>query len=134
MAFAKNLNEGEIILKILVSSNGEKSTDLLDSRFGRCDYFQIYDTEKDEYKVLENKGNSSPQGAGVAASQQAIDQEVDIIITGKLGPNAFNLISNSDIKMYSASEVTVEEAIKLYKEGKLEEVTKSGPAHHGMKG
>lgn len=120
-------------MKILVSSNGEEPTDLLDSRFGRCDYFQIFDTEKEEYKVLENRGNTSPQGAGVAASQQAIDEEVDVIITGKLGPNAFNLINNSSIKMYSADEVTVEEVIRLFQEGKLQEVKKSAPAHHGMR-
>lgn len=121
-------------MKILVSSDGIKPTDLLDSRFGRCDYFQIYDMEKDEYKVLENKGKSSQQGAGVAAAQQVIDEEVDIIITGKLGPNAFKLIGDSDIKTYSIGQITVEEAVGLFKEGKLEELKKSGPAHHGMEG
>ena len=35
-------------MKIVISSNGKTSESLLDKRFGRCEYFQIHDTESKE--------------------------------------------------------------------------------------
>ncbi|MBW9150730.1 hypothetical protein KTC97_01625 [Clostridium estertheticum] len=43
-------------MKIVISSNGKTNENLLDKRFGRCEYFQIHDTESGEVKVSENKG------------------------------------------------------------------------------
>lgn len=119
-------------MKILVSSLGKEKTDDFDTRFGRCDYFQIFDTETKEYEVLENNGKTSEHGAGIAASQQAIDNDVDVLITGHLGPNAFEVLDSSGIKLCSVSSGTVEEVINLYIEGKLEEISKAGKAHRGM--
>ena len=120
-------------MKILISALGKESKDLLDSRFGRCDYFQVFNTETNEYKVLENEGVKSSQGAGIAASQQVIDEGVDVVITGKLGPNAFNILNDANLELYSCSEISIEDAIKSYKEGKLEVLSKSGPSRGGMK-
>ncbi len=71
---------------------------MLDKRFGRCEYFQIHDTNTGEIKILENEGESASGGAGIAASNQLINQNVDIIITGNLGPNAFGIIVKEGIK------------------------------------
>ena len=119
-------------MKILVSSLGKESTDAFDTRFGRCDYFQIFDTDSKQYIAVENEGKMSTHGAGIGASQQAIDAKVDVLITGKLGPNAFDILNDSDIELYSAKEGTVEEVINLYREGKLENIGKAGKAHNGM--
>ena len=119
-------------MKILVSSLGKEKSDAFDTRFGRCEYFQIFDTETKEYEVLENRGKTSEHGAGIASSQQAIDKDVDILITGHLGPNAFEVLGSSGIKLYSANSGTVEEVINLYVEGKLEEISSAGKAHRGM--
>jgi predicted Fe-Mo cluster-binding NifX family protein len=86
-------------MKIAVSAKGRIIEDLLDTRFGRCEYFQIHDTEIDAVKILENKGVSASGGAGIAASNQLIDEGVDVIITGNLGPNAFELIEKAEINV-----------------------------------
>ena len=44
-------------MKIVISATGKTSENLLDMRFGRCEYFQIHDTESGEVKILENKGD-----------------------------------------------------------------------------
>lgn len=118
-------------MKIAISATGKSSDSLLDSRFGRCDYFQIYDSEGANTKLIENKGKDSSGGAGIAASNQLIDEKVDVIITGNLGPNAFELIEKAKIKAYKCGNIIISLVFEKFKNGELEEIKISGPAHHG---
>lgn len=126
-----DFNYGGVKMKIAVSAAGKTIEDLLDMRFGRCEYFQIHDTESGDIKVLENTGQKASGGAGIAASNQLVDENIDVIITGNLGPNAFEIIEKSGVKSYKCSSIAVGEAIEKYKSGELEEIKISGPAHHG---
>jgi predicted Fe-Mo cluster-binding NifX family protein len=118
-------------MKIVISSTGKTSESLLDIRFGRCEYFQIHDTENGEVKILENKGQNSSGGAGIVASNQLIEEKVDVIITGNLGPNAFELFEKSGIKAYKCGEIAITLVLEKYNKRELEEIKMSGPAHHG---
>lgn len=120
-------------MKIAVSSFGSESVDKVDPRFGRCEYFQIYDTETKEYTAMKNEAKDSPQGAGIAASQEIIDKGINVLVTGKLGPNAYELLNDSDIRLYTSESVTVEEAIALYTAGKLGAISSPGVGHTGLK-
>ena len=117
-------------MKIAISATGKTNEDLLDMRFGRCEYFQIHDTEKGEFTILENKGQNATGGAGIASSNQLIDEKVDVIITGNLGPNAFGLIQKAQIKAYGCGNININSVLKKYKDGELEEIKISGPANH----
>ncbi len=119
-------------MKVLISAIGKEITDDFDLRFGRGDYFQIIDTETNETKVIENAGKTSDHGAGIVASQKAIDEKVDVLITGHLGPNAFQILDDTDIKLVSAKGGTVESVLADYKAGKLEEIGKAGKSHKGI--
>ena len=117
-------------MKIAISATGKTIENPLDMRFGRCEYFQIHDTESREIKILENKGQDSSGGAGIAAVNQLIDEKVEVIITGSLGPNAFELIEKAEIKAYKCGNIDISSVIEKYKNGELEEIKISGPAHH----
>jgi len=119
-------------MKIAISSVGNNSEALVDLRFGRCSYFQIYDLESGEVKYIENQGSTTGGGAGIAAAQQVLDEEVDVVVTGNVGPNAYNIFDKSEIKLYKTSVVSVKESLDKYKQGELEEITESGRAHQGM--
>ncbi len=119
-------------MKIAVSSIGKDIDSMLDVRFGRCNYFVVYDSEEGLVKSFENCGQVSGGGAGIVAAQLIIDEDVDVVITGNMGPNAFNLFKNSDIKVYRCGSTQIETALQLFNEGKLEELTQAGPAHAGM--
>lgn len=118
-------------MKIAISATGKTINDLLDMRFGRCEYFQIHDTESGEITVLENKGQNASGGAGIVASNQLVDEKVEVIITGNLGPNAFEIIEKSGTKAYKCNDITISSVLEKYKNGELEEIKISGPAHHG---
>lgn len=119
-------------MKLCITSIGKEKDDLADQRFGRCPYFVIFDTEENSYKAVENNGVVSPQGAGIAAAQQIIDEKVDIVITGHMGPNAMQLINGAAIKVYQGKGVTIEEEIKFLNEGVLTAIDQPAPAHFGM--
>ena len=120
-------------MKIAISATGQNKESLLDRRFGRCDYFLIYDTEMGDYKAIENAGVSSEGGAGIAAASQIIEEGVSAIITGNLGPNAFELIEKAGIKSYSCEALPVFSVIEMLQNNGLSEISAAGNAHHGMK-
>ncbi|ATW27532.1 NifB/NifX family molybdenum-iron cluster-binding protein [Candidatus Formimonas warabiya] len=119
-------------MKICVSGEGQEQNSKVDFRFGRCAYFVIYDSLTNQYRAVGNQGLSSPHGAGVAAAQQVIDEKVDAVVTGNMGPNAMELMKSAGIKIYEISGGTVAGAVKLCLDGKLGEITKAAPAHSGM--
>lgn len=119
-------------MKIAVTSSGQGMNDLLDPRFGRCSYFLLYDSETKTIKAVENKGQFSGGGAGIAAAQQIIDEGVQVVITGNMGPNAFSLMESSEIKVYKSNPVSCQETVKMLTDSKLEQINESGPSHMGM--
>lgn len=119
-------------MKIAMSSTGRDALDILDLRFGRCNYFLVYDTEKKSFDSVVNNGQTAGGGAGIAAAQQIIDEDVQAVLTGQMGPNAFDLMKASYIKVYQCPEVPGEEAVALFQQGKLAELTEAGSAHQGM--
>ncbi|AUM96039.1 TPA: NifB/NifX family molybdenum-iron cluster-binding protein [Clostridium botulinum] len=119
-------------MKIAISSTGKTMENLLDIRFGRCEYFQIHDTESKEVKILENEGQNASGGAGIVASNQLVDEKIDVIITGNFGPNAFEIIEKAGVKAYKCESISITSVIEKYNKGELEQISMSGPAHHGM--
>ena len=117
-------------MKIAISANGETNESILDARFGRCEYFQIHDTEKKEVQILENLGKCASGGAGIVAANKLIDEDVDVIITGNLGPNAFKLIDVAHVKSYKCEDISITSVLEKYNNNELEEISFSGPAHH----
>lgn len=118
-------------MKIVLSAIGKNKTDLMDSRFGRCGYFQIYDTDTKDIKSVVNEAQERDGGAGVAAAQQVIDLGANILISWKVGPSAYSLFKKAGIKMYSSECISVENAIAACINGDLQEIEEAGPAHHG---
>ncbi|WP_129599713.1 NifB/NifX family molybdenum-iron cluster-binding protein [Anaerophilus nitritogenes] len=120
-------------MKICISSLGKEKTSMMDERFGRCQYFFIVDTKTNEQKVLVNKGLTATQGAGIAAGQQVVDEKVDVLITGYVGPNAMKVLQGSDVKIYKGKGLEVQKEIEEFEKENLDEIKNAGPAHFGMK-
>jgi len=117
-------------MNIVITSRGNNEGSEVDSRFGRCEYFIIYDTEDDSYNAIDNNAKNFAHGAGVQAAQIVADLKADVLITGNVGPRAFMGLEAAGIKVYSFSEGTVSESIKLYKEDKLKPITEPTTERH----
>lgn len=119
-------------MKIAISAEEKNIDSLIDVRFGRCEYFQIHDTNSKEVIVVENSGLTCSGGAGIVASQQLIDENVNVIITGNLGPNAFEIIEKAEVRAYKCGKISVKSALKKFGDNELEEIKIATKAHNGM--
>jgi predicted Fe-Mo cluster-binding NifX family protein len=109
-------------MKILFSSNGKTWDDLLDERFGRAAGFVLYDQEEDTLSYHSNEENlKASHGAGTQAAQFSINSGASIIITGHVGPKAFDVLKLSGIHVFLSTEKSLKEVYEAYKQGKLEQ-------------
>ena len=113
-------------MKIAVTSSGRKPDSPMDARFGRAGYFLVFDTDTEEYEIIDNaSGRDTMQGAGVQAGELLSDRGISMLITGHCGPKAFRVLEAAGIKIMLKSGGTVEQAIESYTKGGLE--TAHGP-------
>ncbi len=110
-------------MKIAVTSTGNELISGIDLRFGRAKYFIIVDPKTLDYNVLENKQNlNSAHGAGIQATKTVVDQKAGVLISGNCGPNAFEVLNAAGIKVVTAANGRVIDAIIQYKSGQLQTV------------
>ncbi|MCW4035485.1 MAG: NifB/NifX family molybdenum-iron cluster-binding protein [Candidatus Bathyarchaeota archaeon] len=120
-------------MKIGVSASAASLDSKVDSRFGRCPYFVIVDSETMGYNVVTNDSTSAAHGAGIQAAQTVVNLGVEVVITGNVGPNAFNVLNATGIKVVTGASGTIKEAVNQYNNGELQAV--SNPTvggHFGM--
>ena len=120
-------------MKVAVSSDGTTLESNVDPRFGRCPHYIIYDTESDDYEHVINKSGQAFGGAGIQAAQMISDMNVESVITGNIGPNAFRVLSAASIKVYSGATGSIKEAIKKFKNGEYKQTASPDVgSHFGM--
>lgn len=117
-------------MKICVTSTGKDLNARVDQRFGRCQYFLIVDTETMEVKAVLNESALSSGGAGIQAAQIVTKQDVSFVITGNIGPNAFQILQVAGIKVFTGAGGTIKEAIESYKNGSLNETSSANVESH----
>jgi predicted Fe-Mo cluster-binding NifX family protein len=129
------VKEVKIKMKICISSTGKNLDAVVDQRFGRCQYFLIVDTETMKVKTISNESTLSSGGAGIQAAQIVTKEDIGSVITGNIGPNAFQILQAAGIKVYTGAEGTIKEAIENYKKGKLKETGSANvESHSGIRG
>ena len=106
-------------MKICITSQGETLESQVDPRFGRCQYFIIADSETQEFEAIKNPNIEAMGGAGIQSSQLVAGKQVKAVLTGNVGPNAFQTLQTAGIEIIAGLSGTVKEAIEKYKKGEL---------------
>ena len=120
-------------MKICVTATAGDLNAQVDPRFGRCQYFVIVDSETMAFEAMANEAIAAPGGAGIQAAQTMVNKGVNVVISGNIGPNAFQVLSTAGVKIATGAYGTVQEATEMYKSGKLGETGASTvAAHAGM--
>jgi len=125
-------------MKLLITSTGKTLESDVDPRFGRAQFFILYDTESEEFSVVDNvQSLNQPSGAGIQAAQNVVESGAEAVISGNCGPKAFKVLSAAGLKVaglkvYLCSEGTVKEAIEKYKKGNLVESVNANVQGHWM--
>jgi len=107
---------------IAITSEGPTLEDALDPRFGRAAGFIIADPDTMEYRYVDNgTAQAMAQAAGIQAAETVAGTGAKTVLTGYVGPKAFNALSAVGIQVAQNLEnITVREAIERYRQGNLE--------------
>jgi len=125
--------KGEKKMKICVTATAGDLNAQVDPRFGRCQYFVFVDSDTMVFEAMPNDAIAAPGGAGIQAAQTVVNKGVDVLVSGNIGPNAFQVLSTAGVKIATGAYGTVKEAVEMYKAGKLSEAGVSTvAAHAGM--
>ncbi|MEA1997997.1 MAG: NifB/NifX family molybdenum-iron cluster-binding protein [Euryarchaeota archaeon] len=120
-------------MKICVTATAGDVNAQVDPRFGRCQYFLFVDSDTMAFEAMANEAIAAPGGAGIQAAQAVVNKGVSVVISGNIGPNAFQVLSTAGVKIASGAYGTVQEAVEMYKTGGLSETGGSTvSAHVGM--
>ncbi len=120
-------------MKICVSAVSGSLDAQMDPRFGRCPYFVIVDTETMSFEALPNASQGAAHGAGIQAAQTVVSRGVQVVLTGNVGPNAFQALRSAGIKIVTGVFGTVREVVERYKRGELKETgAPTVGGHFGM--
>lgn len=86
-------------MKIAITSTGNSPDSTLDSRFGRCSYFVIYDTETHATEYIPNLNNESIEGAGPASVQLIASKGAEKVVSGEFGAKVKSLFDSLQIQL-----------------------------------
>lgn len=121
-------------MKIAVSASSSRLDSPVDPRFGRCPYYLIVDPETMNFEAVENPHVGASSGAGIQAAQFVAQRNVEAVLTGSCGPNAFQTLKAAGVKVVVGVTGTASEAVRKYASGGeyREADGPDVPAHSGM--
>jgi predicted Fe-Mo cluster-binding NifX family protein len=109
--------EEKKVMKICVTATSNNLDAQLDPRFGRCAYLLIVDVETMQFEAIPNLASGATGGAGIQAAQTIANKGAKVLVTGNVGPNAFQALSAAGIEIVTGASGTVRDAIKKFKTG-----------------
>ncbi|MEA3232401.1 MAG: DUF134 domain-containing protein [Thermodesulfobacteriota bacterium] len=108
--------------KIAVSCEGPGLDNPVESRFGRAAGFMIVDPETLEFEYLDNGSSQAmARGAGIQAAENVARSGAKVVLTGYVGPKAFQTLQAAGVRIGQNMEnLTVRAAVEQYKTGQIE--------------
>jgi predicted Fe-Mo cluster-binding NifX family protein len=120
-------------MKICVSAVANNLEAQVDPRFGRCPYLVIVDSETLQFEANPNVASGAMSSAGIQAAQTMASEGVKVLITGNIGPNAFQALMASGTRIVTGASGTVREVVEKYKKDELKETdAPTVGGHFGM--
>ncbi|MGB3458590.1 MAG: NifB/NifX family molybdenum-iron cluster-binding protein [Halobacteriota archaeon] len=121
-------------MKICVTATAGDLNAQVDPRFGRSQYFVFVDSDTMAFEAMLNEAIAAPGGAGIQAAQTVLNRGGNVVISGNIGPNAFQVLSTAGVRIATGAYGTVKEAVEMYKTGRLSEAGISTVATHAGMG
>ena len=122
-------------MKIAISLDDNKGMDSqVSSIFGRCANYMLIDSESKEFSIEENPAKTASGGAGIQAAQWVVNQGIEAVISGNLGPKAYDVLSAGGVAAYKHKGESVQATIDAFNNKDLEcLLAPTAAAHNGLK-
>jgi len=91
-------------MKVAITSTGNSPESTLDSRFGRCAYFVVYDTESQATEFIPNPNKESVEGAGPASVTLVASRGVKKVVSGEFGAKVKAIFDQLQIQLVVLNE------------------------------
>ncbi len=95
--------------------------DTVFEHFGSAPYFTLYDSEKGEIKIVENRNAHHSHGT-CHPMNQLVRYHIDCVICSGMGRRAIEALSTEGIKVYDAGSKKVSEILDKFKADGLSEI------------
>ncbi len=107
--------------KIAVTCEGGDLDSRVDPRFGRAAGFLLVDPETLACEHLDNRSaQAMGQGAGIQAAELLARHGVTVVLTGYVGPKAYQALRAAGIRIgQNLEDCTVREALERYRQGRV---------------
>ena len=102
-------------MRIAITSSGNTLDSKLDSRFGRCEYLAIVDTENQLTEFIPNPNKNNVEGAGPATIQLVSSMNVQKVVSGEFGDKVKAIFDSLKIQLIILKDPqkTVADIIRL---------------------
>lgn len=102
-------------MKAAITSTGNSLDSFVDSRFGRCAYFVVFDTESKSMEFIPNPYKEAEEEVGFSAVELIASKNVSKIISGEFGMKIKPVLDSLKIQMIviKDSEKKVSDIINL---------------------
>lgn len=106
--------------KIAISSEGPTLDDLVDPRFGRAGGFVVVDLPDMSVSYIDNGASQTmSMGAGIETAERVANAGVQVVLSGYVGPKAFDALKAAGIKVCQDVSGTVREAVERFQKGEF---------------
>lgn len=121
-------------MKIAITSTGDSPYSRVDSRFGRCAYFAVYNSKNADLEFFSNPNKDANGGAGPASAQFIASKGVEMVFSGDFGGKAKDIFDQLKIEMktFDTDSLTVENVLPLINE-EMSKLNGNGPDNKGSK-
>jgi predicted Fe-Mo cluster-binding NifX family protein len=119
--------------KIAISCDEPSLDAQVDPRFGRAAGFLIVDPDTMTFTYQENgQAQAMARGAGIQAAETIIRAGARAVLTGYVGPKAFQALSAGGVQIVQdLANLTVRQAVERYKAGDIALAQEPNSQAHG---
>jgi predicted Fe-Mo cluster-binding NifX family protein len=118
-------------MKIAVTANGPDLDAEMDPRLGYAKYILVLDSDGSLTDVIDNSASSEAiGGGGMQAAKLLADRKVDVLLTGRCGPNALRGLSAAGIRVVANHTEKVRAVVERFNRSG-ETCTKIDPPNDG---
>ena len=122
-------------MRVAIAATGDSLDSQTSPVFGRCSHLivaDIVDGDFKDVKAIPNPSTNEGGGAGIKTARIVGDEKAQALISGSVGPNAFEVLKQLEIKTYRMIPGTVKDNLNLLAKGELEELNPSAPRGRGL--
>ncbi|MGI6572530.1 MAG: NifB/NifX family molybdenum-iron cluster-binding protein [Fermentimonas sp.] len=99
-------------MRIAIVSEKKSLDARIDSRFGRCAYFAIYDSDSKTTEFFPNPAKDSLEGAGPEAVKFIASKGVKKVVAPEFGRKAEAMLNKLQIEIVHDKDKTISDIIK----------------------